>query len=272
MINTIEIYVMLFFSYSILGWCMEVLVKFIQYKRFINRGFLIGPYCPIYGWGAILITLLLKKYINDPLVLFIFGMIICSILEYFTSWIMEKVFHARWWDYSAKKFNINGRICLNTLIPFGLLGVLIMYVLNPFFIKIYGTFNITVLTSICITLSIIFAIDNVMSITILSKFKKDALLLEKDNTEEMSAKVKKVLSEKSWGEKRLENAFPNLRHIRTVIKENVSKAKANVEEKQDKIKRETEEKILVLREEYNFKVKEIRKKAENKIKKANKKK
>ena len=185
---------------------------------------------------------------------------------------MEKVFHARWWDYSAKKFNINGRICLNTLIPFGLLGVLIMYVLNPFFIKIYGTFNITVLTSICITLSIIFAIDNVMSITILSKFKKDALLLEKDNTEEMSAKVKKVLSEKSWGEKRLENAFPNLRHIRTVIKENVSKAKANVEEKQDKIKRETEEKILVLREEYNFKVKEIRKKAENKIKKANKKK
>ena len=135
MFNDVEVYVLLFFTYAIIGWVMEVTVKYIQYKRFINRGFLIGPYLPIYGAGGILITLFLKRYLNDPIALFVFGMIICTILEYITSFVMEKLFHARWWDYSNKKFNINGRVCLGTMIPFGLLGLLIMYVLNPFFLN-----------------------------------------------------------------------------------------------------------------------------------------
>ena len=131
----IRVYFLLFMIYAILGWCMEVTCKLIQYKRFINRGFLIGPYCPIYGYGAILITFLLKKYTNDPIALFFMAIIICGTLEYLTSYFMEKIFKARWWDYSQKKFNINGRVCLNTIIPFGLLGLFIMYVSNPFFIS-----------------------------------------------------------------------------------------------------------------------------------------
>ena len=77
MLEVIELYFLLFISYAFLGWCMEVICKLIQYKRFINRGFLIGPYCPIYGWGALLITILLQKYNNDPLTLFILAMVIC---------------------------------------------------------------------------------------------------------------------------------------------------------------------------------------------------
>ena len=138
MLHTIEIYFLLFISYAFLGWCMEVTCKFIQYKKFINRGFLIGPYCPIYGWGALAITILLKRYMEDPLVLFVMSTIICSIIEYLTSYFMEKKYHARWWDYSNKKFNINGRICLETLIPFGILGVAIMYGTNPILFKSYN--------------------------------------------------------------------------------------------------------------------------------------
>ena len=138
MLHTIEIYFLLFISYAFLGWCMEVTCKFIQHKKFINRGFLIGPYCPIYGWGALAITILLKRYMEDPLVLFVMSTLICSIIEYLTSYFMEKKYHARWWDYSNKKFNINGRICLETLIPFGILGVAIMYGTNPILFKLYN--------------------------------------------------------------------------------------------------------------------------------------
>ena len=114
---------------------MEVIGKLITLKRFINRGFLIGPYCPIYGAGAILITFLLKKYTEDPITLFIMAILVCGILEYLTSYFMEKIYHARWWDYSQRKFNINGRVCLNTIIPFGLLGMFIIYISNPFLIS-----------------------------------------------------------------------------------------------------------------------------------------
>ena len=131
----IRVYFLLFLAYSFLGWLMEVIGKLIQLKRFINRGFLIGPYCPIYGCGALLITFLLKKYIDDPFTLFIMAILLCGTLEYLTSYFMEKIYHARWWDYSQRKFNINGRVCLNTIIPFGLLGMFIIYISNPFLIR-----------------------------------------------------------------------------------------------------------------------------------------
>ena len=123
-------YFMLFFIYAILGWIIETTLVSIEKKKFVNRGFLIGPYCPIYGFGGLAITILLKNYTKDPIVLFLMAVIICACLEYFTSYIMEKLFKARWWDYSKKKYNINGRICLETIIPFGLLGCFVTYVSN----------------------------------------------------------------------------------------------------------------------------------------------
>ena len=91
-------YFLLFILYSFLGWCLEVGVKLYDDHRFVNRGFLIGPYCPIYGFGAIFMSLFLNRYLEDPLVLFIMIVVSCSILEYTTSYVLEKVFHTRWWD------------------------------------------------------------------------------------------------------------------------------------------------------------------------------
>ena len=105
-----ENYFLLFYVCSILGWLLEVACKYQQFHRFINRGFLIGPYCPIYGFGAVCICLALSRFTHDPAAVFSLAMIICGTLEYITSYAMEKLFHARWWDYSSKPFNLNGRV------------------------------------------------------------------------------------------------------------------------------------------------------------------
>ena len=128
---TLECYILLFFTGAFLGWVMEVVCKLIQFGRFINRGFLIGPYCPIYGFGAVLVTALLTPFSESPLAVFVLAMAVCGTLEYLTSYVMEKLFHARWWDYSHRRFNLNGRVCAGTLIPFGLLGLGMVYVARP---------------------------------------------------------------------------------------------------------------------------------------------
>lgn len=218
MLHTIEIYFLLFISYAFLGWCMEVTCKFIQHKKFINRGFLIGPYCPIYGWGALAITILLKRYMEDPLVLFVMSTLICSIIEYLTSYFMEKKYHARWWDYSNKKFNINGRICLETLIPFGILGVAIMYGTNPILFKLYNQIPQLVINILTVILFIGFIVDNIISSNIISSINVEENKLIKDNTEEITEKIKQVLRQKSWLHRRLINAYPGLKDIKVKIK------------------------------------------------------
>ena len=97
-LNTVEPYFLLFIIYSMIGWAIEVLLQFIEKKRLINRGFLIGPYCPIYGFGAVVMTLILDKYQDNLIILFGMSMLICTVLEYLTSYIMVKLFRARWWD------------------------------------------------------------------------------------------------------------------------------------------------------------------------------
>ena len=151
-------YCILFFIYSFLGWVMEVTLTLITDKKFVNRGFLLGPCCPIYGCGCILLNLLLHNYTNNILVLFILTMFTCSLLEYITSFLMEKIFKLRWWDYSQMKFNINGRICLETMTPFSILGVLAIKFATPFFITNINKLSektILIISIILITLFII---------------------------------------------------------------------------------------------------------------------
>jgi uncharacterized membrane protein len=114
---------------------------FVVKRKFVNRGFLIGPYCPIYGSGLILILVLLKDVNANFITKFFMIAFIASILEYITSYVMEKLFNARWWDYSNDKFNINGRVCLETFLEFGLVGSLGLYYVHPFVSSIMYSFN-----------------------------------------------------------------------------------------------------------------------------------
>lgn len=235
----IRVYFLLFLAYSFIGWAMEVVGKLITLKKFINRGFLVGPYCPIYGVGAILITFLLKRYIHDPVTLFIMAILVCGILEYLTSYFMEKIFHARWWDYSQRRFNINGRVCLNTIIPFGLLGMFIMYISNPFLIEKIETLPHVWLNILFWGLLIIFLIDNIISTNVVSYVRKTTKELgeDLDNTEEITKKVKEILSGKSLLHRRLLNAYPKIQSIKIKMKERQEEIKRQVTEQKNEIKK-----------------------------------
>jgi uncharacterized membrane protein len=120
-----------FVIYSIIGWVLETLLVSIQEGRFVNRGFMNGFYCPIYGIGMCGVILLFSPYKDNIFILYIGGVILTSILEYFTSWAMEMLFHARWWDYSQFKFNLNGRICLGISLSWGILIVFFIRFVHP---------------------------------------------------------------------------------------------------------------------------------------------
>ena len=212
---------------------MEVTLKLISEKKFINRGFLIGPYCPIYGYGVLLITILLRKYQEDILATFVFSILICGLLEYFTSYFMEKIFHARWWDYSQRKFNINGRICLETLIPFGIMGCLIIYITNPVILNLLNKIPDLALHIISIFLFVCYIVDNIISGKIISNLKEMSVSV-KDNTEEISEKVKRIISKKSGLHRRLVKAFPLIKS-KVNIKEWLSKKEEKINEFKNKI-------------------------------------
>ena len=206
----IKMYFFLFITYSFIGWFVEVVGIIIQERKFVNRGFLIGPYCPIYGCGGLAINIFLSKYLNDPITLFVMAIFICGILEYSTSYIMEKLFKTRWWDYSNYRFNINGRICLETLWAFGALACIVMYFINPPLINFIKSIPTTLYNILFYVLLIIFLVDNIVSFKIVSNLKATAKNIRKDSTEEMSKYVREVLSKKSILVKRLIKAFPNL--------------------------------------------------------------
>ena len=201
----------LFLVYSFVGWVMETCYCWICTKKFVNRGFLIGPVVPIYGTGGVLVYVLLKRYLDMPLVLFIMSIIICSLLEYFTSYYMEKLFKTRWWDYSNKKFNINGRVCLFNMICFGILSLVIMYGVNPFLLDTIHKIDPMVLKTVVSILMTIFLIDLGISTKIIYNFKGISKNVLTDATEEVNKKVKEVILSKGVLLRRIAQSYPNFK-------------------------------------------------------------
>lgn len=210
MLVQIENYILLFFIYSFAGWFVELTREYIRSKKVVNRGFLVGPYCPIYGCGAILITFLLQKYSDDALVTFVLSTVICGILEYLTSYIMEKIFKARWWDYSDRKFNINGRICLENLVWFGLGGTIVVNYINPLLLDCFKFIPELLLHIILEIIMTGFLVDIIVSLRIIFNLKEMKKEL-RDNTIEISAKVRKIILKKLILYRRLVNAFPKIK-------------------------------------------------------------
>ena len=120
-----------FCIYSFLGWVCETIYCSVPKGEFVNRGMLSGPVCPIYGVGALLILYLLEPFHSSLPLLFVASVVVTSALEYFTSVLLEVLFHAKWWDYSSNRFNLHGRICLQNSLLFGLAGVILVLGLEP---------------------------------------------------------------------------------------------------------------------------------------------
>ncbi len=223
---SLNVLFLLFIIYSFLGWLMEEILVGIKEKKVVDRGFLIGPVCPIYGFGAILITVVLAKYHTDIPVLFVLATVLGACLEYFTSYIMEKIFKVRWWDYSHDKYNLNGRICLKASLGFGALGVLMVHFTNPFLTKLINLIPHTIQTIIVVILAILILTDFIISFNVVSKVKKVGLTGAKDATDEITARVRSALKNKSVLTKRLMNAFPNLK---VKIKKEVKKVETEIQ-------------------------------------------
>ena len=211
--NPILNYFLIFYIYSIIGWITESTYATIKEKKLINRGFLIGPYCPIYGFGSLIMILYLEQYKNNLITVFILSVVLCSILEYFTSYLMEKIFKARWWDYNNEKFNLNGRICGQNSIIFGLGGIAIIYLIHPFINSIINSINTNIISIITVLGLIIFITDTIISFNIVNKLKKSIINIDpkKDATQDITKLVKETLlkSHKTF-QTRILNAFPNI--------------------------------------------------------------
>lgn len=126
----------LFMIYAFLGWCLEVVYVGLNSGRFVNRGFLNGPYCPIYGFGVLIVITLLSPLQENLLLLFIGSVILTSTLEFLTGFILEKVFSQRWWDYSDIPFNLMGHICLKFSIFWGLGCIFVIKIIHPYIVAI----------------------------------------------------------------------------------------------------------------------------------------
>lgn len=152
-----------FLLYSFAGWVYESILVSVSERHPVNRGFLNGPLCPIYGCGAVLAIVLLRDFTN-PVEIFLISSFGASILEYATSWGMEKLFHARWWDYSHFRFNIQGRICLLGAIVFGFGGVLIIDVVQPQVERITTMIPLMAMHVMCVVFAIAVVVDTIITV------------------------------------------------------------------------------------------------------------
>ncbi len=266
MTHTFEIYILLFVIYSFSGWLIEVIGEFIKSKKFINRGFLIGPVCPIYGVGGLLITLLLSNYSKDYFAVFGLSAILCGSLEYFTSYIMEKLFNKRWWDYSNYKYNINGRVCLEIIVLFALAGLLVVELFDPLFSRLLSYLSKDVLDFLCISFGIVFIFDLIISLKIMNKIKDISISVGnqfKDSTEEISLKVKEIILAKSMPYRRIIEAFPNA--FATKVKESKDKIVEKASENINNIKEKASENISNIKEKASENISNIKEKASENI-------
>ncbi len=232
MLHEIIQLILLFFTFSLIGWCIEVTLKYFQYHRFINRGFLTGPWLPIYGSGAVYITVAVNGISNVEKgvgTTFAISFILCGLWEYFISYYLEKKFHARWWDYSQKPMNLNGRVWIGNLILFGLGGVAIVHILNPFILPLFDRLSFRTQEIIAGILSVVFLADFVVSHFVMKLVKRGTESSEADNTEEISKEIRMLLSDKAFFYRRFADAYPDVIYRTEKIQARLEAIKAETE-------------------------------------------
>ena len=234
--------IMMFFFYSFLGWCMEVVLKYIQLHRFVNSGFYTGPVCPIYGSGAVLITLVVQWL--SPLesavgTTFAISFLLCGALEYFTSLVMEKRFYARWWDYSQKPMNLHGRVWIGNLVLFGLGGVAVVHLMNPVLLASLAGFSVVAQEIAAGILVALFAADYVLTHFMMKLVKTGVESSEADSTEALNKEIQLLLSDRNVFYRRFADAYPDVIYRTERIKSRLDA----VREESDRILAEAEKQL-----------------------------
>lgn len=221
--------------YSFFGWVLESVVKTWIQKKFVNSGFLYGPFCPIYGFGAMIMLTFLERFENNIIFLFLVGVIVLSTWEYIVGWLLEKIFHTKYWDYSENKCNLQGRVCLMNSLFWGILGVLFIKVIHPTVqaqvsripqeLFIYTSIILTFVIMIDIIVSIIKVLNiqekfdklNELNIAIKEKLEELKGIKDAENgtvrqvIEELKYQQTKIKRKLIKQTARLKKAFPSMR-------------------------------------------------------------
>lgn len=168
-LNRLQTLILYFFLFAFMGWLMETLYAICTLGHFVKRGFLYGPICPIYGYGALMLILFLGKYRNNNLKLFIYAGVIFSAFEYIVSYCLDALFAMHWWDYTNEFFNLNGRISIFYSVAWGIIAILFINHAYPFLKKkinlILAKIPYTIQVTILRIFSSVFIIDTVASCT-----------------------------------------------------------------------------------------------------------
>ncbi len=183
-----------FFLYAFLGWCAEVVYATILERKFVNRGFLSGPVCPIYGFGVLFVLLLLKPLSHHILLLFLGSVLLTSALEFLTGFVLEKVFNDKWWDYSHRRFQILGYVCLEFSLLWGAACVLVVRLIHPVLDALVSRFPSVLGKMLPFAFLAVFLADAAITVSSMLKLKRNLRLLR-----EISRELKSFSDE--FGEK-----------------------------------------------------------------------
>ena len=234
-------YIFIFFIFSVIGWLIEVSLKSIQFHRFINRGFLVGPYCPIYGLGALLIVMSnewIGRYDSSNAIIFLNSVLICGFVEYFVSYFLEKFYHARWWDYTNRPMNLHGRIWIGNLILFGIGGLSIVNIFNPLFLSLFHELDLRYREIIGIFIGILMLSDYIVSYFVMKLIKLNVEKSKADNTDDIKNEIKLLVKDKNVLYNRFINAYPDVKYRTDKIKNRIREIEAETKKIRDEIERE----------------------------------
>lgn len=224
-----------FIVYSFLGWCTEVCYAYWKENEFVNRGFLAGPYCPVYGFGVLLVLLLLRPVSNNIILLFFSAVFVTSVLEYITGYLLESIFHAKWWDYSNVPYNLSGYICLSFSIIWGIAALIVVLFIHPFIEGFIHSIPSSIIYSLTYIILIGMSIDLVTTVANILKLHQ----LLRDLTEKLENLDKAAVKEHLVQEKK--EVVSKLEGVLHGKKEDISEVLVDIRHKIKRFKAEYEE-------------------------------
>ncbi len=233
-------YLWFFVIYAIGGWCLEVSYHVVTKGHFINRGFLNGPVCPIYGFGMIIVIICLLPLKDNKVIMFFGSIVLATLLELVTGFLLEKLFHERWWDYSKEPFNFHGYICLKFSIEWGIACLIVVDVIHAFFagiIKHFPKVPGVILLVVCLA---VFAADCIVTVMTIRGFNNRLRLMN-----EIGGRIRK-LSE-NMGEDITDATLHGIEKSREV-KEQLDDTKEKIDERSAAVKKDLEEKKRLINE------------------------
>lgn len=246
-------YLWFFIIYAFLGWCVEVAYHVVTRAKFVNRGFLNGPICPIYGFGMDILIFCLHSLIENPFLLFLGSFFLTSILEYITGFVLEKVFNDKWWDYSNLPFNVNGYISLSFSIIWGLGGVFMLKIVHQPIYKLVTILYNNIGNIIVFILFIILIIDFIATILGIMNIKKRLILIHEIEeelnllSEHLGNRIYRGMTEANSAKEVIENKFEELGNLKPELRSEIDKINQHFMDLNTKYKKLLERKGFIHR-------------------------